>query len=285
MRAVFFTLVFQGLTVLAPAQSLKIAGSSIVNMAMSDGAQILRTEHGLDIHINTAGGSSAGLAALGDGTADIAMISRALTAEDRASAPEVEFNEIYLGEQVIALAVAADVWAGGVHALTREQVRNIYEQKVTNWKEVGGADQKIAFFNADEGHGTWEMFAQWLYGDNKRAPIGKFPLVSTNAAARDALEFTHGSMTMLSPLFVDGKAAFVLGLREGSAPPVLPTYSDVAARKYPMTRPLYLVVNNKPTRAVKVVVDFMLGARGQALMAKQGFVSAAMLKAAGVKPE
>src|SRR5205823_650689 len=129
-------------------------------------------------------------------TAQIAMTSRPLTPEDRADAPDVTFNEIYLGEQVVAIGVARDVWDGGVHGLTRAQVLGIYERRYTNWNQLGGPDEKIAFFNSEEGRGIWEMFAQWLYGDAKKAPLGKFPKVSTNDAARDTLEFTRGSMAL-----------------------------------------------------------------------------------------
>src|SRR5439155_24407133 len=158
--------------------------------------------------------TSGGVKALADGSAQIAMTSRPLTPEDRADAPDVLFNEIYVGEQVVAVAVTQDVWQGGVRTLTRAQVRDIYERRCTNWKQLGGPDQKIAFFNASEGRGVWELFAQWLYDDAKKAPLGDFPMIGSNAEARDTLEFTRGAASILSPLMIDGKAIFAIELKE-----------------------------------------------------------------------
>ncbi len=68
------------------------------------------------------------------------------------------------------MIVAKDVWDGGVKALSKEQIRDIYEGRITNWKDAGGKDQRIVFFNKEPGRGTWEVFAHWVYGDPKKAP-------------------------------------------------------------------------------------------------------------------
>lgn len=250
-------------------------------LAVADAAQILRAENGMQIQINTSGGSGAAIAALGEGTLDIAMLPRPVTAEERAEYPDVIFTEIYIGEQIVALAVAQDVWEGGVRALTQAQVNGIYEGKTTNWREVGGSDEKIAFFNFEPGRGAWEIFAQWLYGDARKAPLGRFPTVASNAEARNTLEFTPGSMTQISPLFVDGKRSHALGIRADNGRDVIePTPQNVAAKRYEMSRGMYLVVNDRPTLNIKVLVDFMLGERGAELLKKHGFYSAAAMKAA-----
>ncbi len=286
VRAVLVVFVLQALAMAATAEILNIAGSSVVNLPVADIAQILREERNMEIHINTNGGSNAGLQALGGRSAQIAMTSRPLTPEDRAGAPEVTFNEIYIGEQVVALGVARDVWDAGVQALTREQLKGIYEKQYTNWKQLGGPDEKIAFFNFNEGRGIWEMFVQWLYDDAKKAPTGDFPKVGTHEEARDTVEFTRGSLSILSPLYIGGRDIRALELKEEkSSPAIGPTIENIAAHKYPISRPLYLVVDDKPTRGVKILVDLMLGERGQALMKKYGYFSAHALSGAKPAPE
>src|SRR5438067_2468469 len=79
-RAAFIGAILQ--TIVARAEILNIAGSTVLNVAIADVAQILRTERGMEIHVNTAGGTSGGVRSLADRSAQIAMTSRAVTPED-----------------------------------------------------------------------------------------------------------------------------------------------------------------------------------------------------------
>ena len=259
---------------------VNIVGSPAVNLPVADAAQVLRSEMGIEIRLNTNGGSNAGISALGDGVAQIAMTTRAVTAEDRADSPEVNFKQIYLGEQVVALGVSADVWQGGVHALKRSQLRAIYEGKLTNWRQVGGPNEAIVFFNAAEGRGTWELFIQWLFGDSKKVPLGRFPMMNSNEEARNSVEFTRASISMMSPKLIDGRSIFALAIESEDGKPYFPTLKNIASGKYPLMKPMFFVVNEKPTGNVKAMVDFMLDIRGRGMMEKQGFFTGAELKAA-----
>jgi len=279
-RARFFALAVVAICFSSPSRALsqdvlRLAGSSTVNLAISEAVQTLRAERGLQIQVSTTGGSTAGIDALGGGSADIAMVSHALTGEERAAFPDVIFTEFQIGAQVVALGVSRDVWESGVHLLDRDQARKIYEKKIRNWHELGGPDHKIAFFNFEENHGEWEMFAEWLYGDSSKAALGAFPTVANDEDARNTLEFTPGSITQISPVFIDGKNSFALEIRDDSGVRSSPKPADVTAKKYPMAHPLILVVNDKPTQNVKVLIDFMLSARGQAMLKKRGFFGAA----------
>jgi len=258
---------------------LNIVGSSTVNIPVADAVQILRSEMGLEIRINTTGGSAAGLAALGDGSAQIAMTTKPVGPEDRAESPETNFKQFYLGEQVVALGVSSDVWKGGVHGLKRSQVRAIYEEKITNWKQLGGPDEPIVFFNATEGRGVWELFIQWIYGDSKRAPLGRFPMMNSNDEALNSVEFTRGSMSLLSPKFINQKSVFALAVEGDDSKGYFPLVANIISGKYPLMKPMYLVVNEKPAGASKTLIDFMFDIRGRALMAKHGYFSLDEIKA------
>jgi phosphate transport system substrate-binding protein len=263
------------------AESLRIQGAPTVNRAVARAAQLLRTERGMEIQITTTGGSAGGIAALGDGEVQMALSSRMVTAEERAEAPDVRFNEIYFGEHVVAFVVSADVWESGVHALSRQELLDIYEGRITNWKEVGGADQKIIFYNSEQGRGTWEIFAQWLYGDAKRARPTNFPTVANDEDTINSVGFTKGSMSQLSAALVDNKSVFALGIKDASGHVVEPAPANAANHAYPLTRPLYMVVNDRPTRSVKVMVDLMLSPRGQEFVKKEGYYTRDEIEAAG----
>ena len=267
---------------LRAATAVRVVGSQLMEPLIEDAAQILRSENNIQVQIVPGAGISAALMALEEQKADVVMVSRAIVPADHADHPAITFNEIQIGEQIVAFGVARDVWAGGVHALTREQLKAIYESKITNWRAVGGADQKIAFFNFEEGQsGVWELFAQWLYGDTRRAPAGRFQVVSTFAEARDTVEFTAGAMVLISPLLVDGQRSFALAIKEADGKTLEPTPQAALAKTYPLARPLLLVTNDKPTGRTKVLVDFLLSARGQELLKKRGFYGADAIKQAG----
>src|SRR6187402_3089955 len=104
-----------GFALIAPgggaAGALKINGSTTVNLPAAEAAEILRAEKKLNIQVDTQGGSSGGIA--------------------------------QVGEDAVALIVSKDVYEGGVRSLTKQQAKDVYESKVTNWKDLGGPDQRI----------------------------------------------------------------------------------------------------------------------------------------------
>ncbi len=244
----------------------------------AEAAKILQAETGLEIEVNTTGGSEAGVAALAAKQVQIVLCGRRVSGEERAAAPSFTFNEIVLGEYPIALAVSPDVWRGGVRALTRAQMRDIYEGRVTDWSKLGGPKAKIAFFNRDEGRSVWEIFAQWLYGGVNKAPGTNFDTLATDAEVRETLSRQPGALSQISALLADGVSLFPLALRDEQGKSVEPTFKNLSAHRYPMSQQLFLVVNDRPTGAVKVYVDFMLGPRGQKILKKHGFAPVAELE-------
>ena len=269
-------------TLLAPlwtgAATLKINGSTTVNLPVAEAAEVLRAEQKLDIQVDTQGGSSGGISALGDGLVQIGMASKHLTDGDRAKYPKVSFKEIHIGEDAVALVVSRDVWESGLRALTKEQVRDIYEGRVKNWKQVGGPDRRIAFFNKEPGRGTWEVFAHWLYGDPKKAPQVSLPEVGGNEETRNKVASTKGAVSQLSSSWADGKTVFALALKSEAGEAIEPTTENIATHKYPLSRPLFLLTNGEARDEAKVFVDFVLSERGQALVKKHGYLALEQLK-------
>jgi len=259
------------------AEVLKINGSTTVNLPAAEAAEVLRAEKGMQIQVDTQGGSSGGISMLGDGLVQIGMASKHIGDEDRAKFPKVQFKEIHIGEDAVALIVSRDVWEGGVRALTQAQIRDIYEGKTTNWKQIGGPDQRLAFFNKEPGRGTWEVFAHWVYGSPKKAPQVSFPEVGGNEETRTKVASTRGAMSQLSSSWADNQKVFALGIKVGDAV-IEPTPANIATHKYPMSRPLFLLTNGEPTGAAKVFVDFVLSPAGQELVRKHGYLSLDQLK-------
>ncbi|MCZ6506553.1 MAG: substrate-binding domain-containing protein [Acidobacteria bacterium] len=261
-----------GLLAAIPAQAkLRINGSTTVNPVVSEAAAILRAEAGLEILVDTVGGSSGGIAALADGRAEMAMSSRPVSEADRKRFPGVDFRSVRIGTDALALVVSRDVWAAGVRCLDRPQVQGLYEGTIRNWRHLGGPDRRVVFFNKEPGRGTWEVFAAWLYGTSTAAPLVSLPGVGSNAEARSKVASTRGAITQLSAAWADGERTFALAICNGDDE-LAPTAEEVLAGRYSLARPLYVITNGAPEGDSRRLIDFVLGERGQALVERHGYL-------------
>lgn len=267
----------------AAAETLRINGSTTVNPVVVEAAEVLRAKKNMQIQVDTQGGSSGGISALADGRVQIGMSSRPINDEDRKKYPGVQFNPVSIGVDAVALIVSRDVWEGGVKALTRAQMQQIYEGKVKNWKELGGPDQRIVFFNKEPGRGTWEVFAHWAYGDAKKAPSVSHPEVGANEEARAKVGSTRGAISQLSSNWVDNKKVFALGVKLDNGQVVRPDAAHISDGSYPLTRPLFVITNGSPKAEAKTMVDFLLSKEGQALVRKHGYLALADFHGKGKK--
>jgi phosphate transport system substrate-binding protein len=266
-------LVVAGLLLVAgpAAAALRVNGSTTVNPVVSEAAAILRAEEGLDIQIDTAGGSSGGIAALADGRADVAMSSRPLAEHDRERFPAVDFRAVLIGSDALALVVSRDVWEGGVRCLGREQIRALYEGEVRNWRDLGGPDQRVVFFNKEPGRGTWEVFVNWLYGSADAAPLVSLPEVGSNEEARSKVASSRGAVTQLSAAWADGETTVALSICT-AAGAIAATAANVEAGRYPLARPLFVITDGSPSPVAAKLIEFIRGPRGQSLVVRHGYL-------------
>ncbi len=255
-------------------ETLRLDGSMTVAVAVKEAAPALRALLDVDFKGRPQGGSTAGIESVGEGQADLAMSSRPLKSEDRSRFPSKDLHECLIGYQALVIAVPRDVWDGGVRAISREQLLKIYEGDVKNWKEIGGADGEIKFFNPPRDDGTWDFFATWLYGDVRHAPLGKsFERVRSGQDTRNAVEFFSGAISVTTPNWVDNKRVFSLGIIQDDGKIVEPTTANIRSGAYPITRPLYLISGNRPAGLIKKVLDFMTSAEGQECIKKAEFIT------------
>lgn len=251
-----------------------------VAVAIKEAAPALRERLGVDFTGRPRGGSTAGIDSVGDEQADLAMSSRPLTPHDRSRFPAKDLHETLIGYQSLVIAVPLDVWEGGIRAISRKQLLKIYEGAVKNWKEIGGPDAEIKFFNPPRDDGTWDFFATWLYGDVRHAPLGKkFERVRSGQDTRNAVEFFSGAISVTTPNWVDNKRVFALSIIQDDGETIEPTTDNVRSGKYPIMRPLYLIAGNRPVGVIKKVLDFMTSAEGQEFVKKAEFISIADIPA------
>ena len=138
---------------------LRIAGTLSTKPLLIDVVRAMKAEKGLQIEISTNFTSIDALDAVATGRVNIALITKEISGEDRSHYPEISLFTVPIGMEVVALGVSNDVWEAGVRTITKETMREIYEQKITNWQKAGGANAKIKLFTFQQGFGIWEIFA------------------------------------------------------------------------------------------------------------------------------
>jgi phosphate transport system substrate-binding protein len=250
---------------------VRIAATLSTKPLVTAVARMMKQQKGLQIATSIDLTSLDALDALAQDQADLALLTRPVTGGDRAQYPALDLVETPIGMEVVALSVSDDLWDAGLRAITRKEMRAIYEKKITNWKDVGGPDEKITFFTFQQGVGIWEIFAQWLYGDNRKAPLPKLQIVATSQDARDDLEFTPGSIAPIAASLVDGSRCHALAIKFLDHS-VAPTPEQLARVQngYPIARPIIAVTIGRPTLAIRAVTEFLTGPAGQALLKSTG---------------
>jgi phosphate transport system substrate-binding protein len=255
---------------------VRVSGSTTVNPVAADAAEVLRRQ-GLSVTVDSQGGSAGGIAQLGAGQVEIAMSSKAISDDDRARFPEVDFVATEIGQDALGVIVRREVVDGGVRSLDREQLKAVFEGRVENWRELGGPDLEVFVYDKEPGRGTREVLDQYLYGADGKAPpppgTDHFAIVGGNEETRTKLLSTPGSVGPLSSSFADGYEKLAAIALDG----VEPTPDAVRNGTYPMARPLFLVTDGPPAGPAKRFVDFVVSPEGQQLVARHGFLTLADL--------
>lgn len=219
----------------------------------------------------TGGGSGTGIAALINGTTDIANASRPMKASERAKLKERYATlgvEIKTAKDGLSLYVHE---SSPIRELTMEQIKNIYLGKTTNWKELGGPDAKIIVYGRENNSGTYVYFKDNVIGGADFVPsMLSMPGTASvvNAVSKDPNGIGFGGAAY-------AKGIHILAVKKtAKSPAALPTAENIKNDSYPISRFLYLYVANRPTGEVKKFIDWILSPEGQSVVTKVGYFPA-----------
>ena len=205
-------------------------------------------------------GSGAGIEAVTNGTADIGNSSRSLKDEEKAAG---------VVENVVAIdgiAVCVDP-ANEVADLTKEQLMNIYNGTVTNWKEVGGADEPIIVIGREAGSGTRGAFEELV--DLKDACKYANELDSTGAVIAKVAS-TPGAIGYASLDALDDSVK-ALSLEGVEA-----TAENIKAGNYFLSRPFVMATKGEISEQndlVQAWFDYVMGDEGQQIASEVGLIT------------
>jgi len=249
---------------------------TIVNLALA-WAERYQTEHP-DISISvTGGGSGTGIAALINGTVDIANASRAITADEIKQAKSNGVNPVQVVISRDAIAVVVNP-QNPVRRLTLQQISDIYSGKINNWTGVGGDDRPIVRLSRETNSGTHVYFLQTVIrlGDPKNTTLfstDTLLLPSSegiiNEVRQNPNAIGYDGLGYIPPDLMNSVIA--VG-RDASGPYVLPTIATVNDNSYPVARDLYMYTNGQPTGAIKDYINWILSPEAQKIVADLGFV-------------
>jgi len=235
-------------------------------------------EQGIEIKVVEEAGNSQVIADLSGGVIDAALITRPLSIDERVSSPAHHFIETPVGVHAVAVVVSRPVWESGVRALKREQLIDAYESRVRSWKELGGEDRPLLFFEPAHDRGPWEIFANWLYGDIHKAPAVPWQIVADGADTQTTLQFASGAISVAELRWADHKDLFPLALIDDSGKRIEPTLANIATGVYPLTRPVILAFAKEPATQRRKLLEFLLSEKGQSLVAAHDFLAQSALK-------
>jgi phosphate transport system substrate-binding protein len=211
-----------------------------------------------DIAVTIQGGGSAlGVQAALSGAAQIGM------ADLVQLPPEAQaLTAVVVARDGIAVVVNN---ANPVKDMTLEQIRGIFNGKIRNWKELGGADHEITVVSREAGSGTRSSFEKIV----KDVSLTKDAIIQdSNGTIRETVIMDANAIGYLSHGLLTEKIKAVTV--HGTAC----TTEEVVAGRYPLVRPVYLMTKGEPTGACKAFIDYVCSAEGQKTIKDNGLIPA-----------
>jgi phosphate transport system substrate-binding protein len=266
MKLIYLSIV-TALTVVTTAQAdrLVIKGSDTLGAKLVPqlAEQFKAQTPGTTIDI-AAEGSTTGIAAIIDGTAQIGMSSRrAKPAEISAAAAKgVNMKPTIVAYDGLGVIVNA---ANPIKGLTKKQVEQIFTGEITDWSAVGGSGGKISIYTRNTSSGTysdWKELAMkkrdYAPGSQKMAgheqiaaEVGKNP----NGVGYVGLAYMKAGGIKVVP--IDGQ---------------MPSQKAVIDKTWPYARPTFYYTNGEPAGIARQFVEFTLSPTGQKIVDRVGFV-------------
>ena len=165
-----------------------------------------------------------------------------------------------------------------MQSLSQQQIKDIYAGKITNWKEVGGADSPIVAFQRGEDSGSQTLFQKLLIqgGELMEAPTELAPTEMGGLVDRIA-EFNHSANAIgFSVYYYIDQMYSKPGLRLLAVDGVLPSNESIADQRYPLCNAFYAAVRQDSAEGTpeRKVYDWLSTDAGRACIVKSGYVAA-----------
>ncbi|ESU26522.1 phosphate ABC transporter, periplasmic phosphate-binding protein PstS [Flavobacterium limnosediminis JC2902] len=251
------------------ATTVTIKGSdTVLPLAQKESEEMMKTNKEVSVTV-VGGGTGVGMTALLEGTTDIAMASRDLKTEEKLKFSEAKKEIEIVTIAFDALAVIVNP-ANKVGQLTREQIEKIYTGEIKNWKEVGGADEKIVAYSRESSSGTYEFFKEEVL-DKKNYAADILSMPATGAIVQ-AVGQTKGAIGYVGLAYETKEVKHISVSYDQGKTFVVPSVASAKDKTYPIARPLFYMFDKANAAKVKAVVDYALSPEGQKVVSEVGYI-------------
>lgn len=227
----------------------------------------MASHQGESVQVN-GGGSGTGIAALINGSVDLAQASRPMKGDEKSKAAQAR------GAEIVEQAVALDALAVFVHAsnpvkeLTIAQISDIFTGKTQNWNQLGGSDAPIVLYGRESSSGTYDYFREHVLSKadfSPRVQTLQGTAAIINAVSKDVKGIGYGGIAYAQQVRAVGVKS------DAATPAVAPSEATVADNSYPLSRKLFFCYPaNAPDRVTKFV-KWSLTPEAQALVTQVGY--------------
>jgi phosphate transport system substrate-binding protein len=245
------------------AENIVIKGSTtVLPIAQATLEAYMKANPGANISLS-GGGSGEGIKALIDNSTNIANSSREIKSKELELAKSKNITPV---ETVVAIDAIVPVVhpRNPVKNLSTDQLSQIYQGKITNWKEVGGDNLEIVVISRDSSSGTFEAWGELILKGAKVSPRAQ--LQASNGAVVQAVSKNKYALGYIGLGYLDDtvKDLTVNGVKASE--------KTALSKEYPVSRFLYMYTNGEPKGETAKFIKFVLSPTGQKIVAKEGFV-------------
>ena len=266
-RSVFLLLILLSIfffeTPLVHSESIIGSGCSVSNVGyLQELAKEYERQTGVKVLVR-GGGTVVGIEDVRTGKVDFAASCRKKSADDPA---DVDF--IQVAWDALAFIVHK---SNPINDISLEEVRAIYAGKITNWRQLKGKDSPIKIFvsKTKKGLSGVEGSTRDLVLKNEEVIETTHTMfLASSAIVEQMVEDTPGGFATTG--FSSGRKRDIKMLKVNG---VSPEKKNIINNKYPLKRPLFLLVPHRTKPAVKNFIDFALSSKGQKFISSQGVVS------------
>lgn len=253
----------------AAGKSITIKGSDTVLPLTQQEAEKFMNSHKETAITVVGGGSGVGITALIEGTTDIAMSSRPLKMDEKATLEEkgITYKEINIAGDALAVIVHAN---NSIEKLTKEQVADIFTGKIKNWKEVGGKDLPVIAYSRETSSGTYEFFKEHVM-DKKNYASSVLNMPATGAIVQSVSQ-TEGAIGYIGLAYETKEVKHLSISYDKGTTYVAPSIENAQNGSYPVSRPLFYYYDVKTEASVDPFIKFILSDEGQQIVKETGYV-------------
>jgi phosphate transport system substrate-binding protein len=253
----------------APKISITLKGSdTVLPVGQKEAENFMKTDSTCTITV-VGGGSGVGIAALLEGTTDIAMASRDLKTDEKLKFQDkkIDLKQTVIGYDALSVIVNPE---NKVKQLTREQLEDIFTGKIKNWKEVGGDNMKIVIYSRESSSGTYEFFKEHVM--SKKNYSADILSVNSNGSMVQSIGQTKGAIGYVGLAYLENSVRALEVSYDSGATFVMPSLESAKNKTYPISRPLFFFYNSTKYPAYKAFIDYVLSPVGQNTVKDIGYI-------------